>query len=76
MARVERKIGGYHHTQEDEETTWNIEHMLNTDSPVVDCWIMHESELRRFMPLSVNVLDANSVSLTFSSPMAGEAIVL
>lgn len=76
MARVERINGSYHHTQTTADTTWGIDHMLGTTSPVIDCWIDVSGSKTKLLPLSVDVTDANTVVLTFTATTAGEALVV
>lgn len=76
MARVERINGSYYHTQATADTTWGIDHMLDTTSPVVDCWVDVSGSKTKLLPLSVDVTDANTVVLTFTTATAGEALVV
>jgi len=67
---------GFRHVQSTTSTTWNVQHNLHTSSPVVDCWIDQAGTLTKIIPLSVDVVDEDNVTITFSSVRAGEAFVV
>lgn len=57
--------------------TWTVVHNLNTSYPIVDVYVLNQSsEYAKFLPAHVNVVDANTVQLTFTSAKAGKAMVM
>jgi hypothetical protein len=76
MPLVSRINGSYYYEQATASDTWTIVHNLNTDSPVVDCWVDVSGSKTKLLPLSVDVTDANTVVLTFTATTAGEALVV
>lgn len=67
---------GFVYNQETPSDTWVISHNLNTNAPVVDCWVNDDGNLRKIFPLSVSVTSSNTVTVTFSTPYAGKAYVI
>ena len=84
MSRVIPSI--YRHTQAVASATWTITHNLggngSTGIPIVDCYVTDNGHPSKIIPASVtiplvnNLSDKNSVVVTFSTPRAGEAIVV
>lgn len=64
----------YRHEQTVAASTWTIAHNLYT-YPVVDAWTTDGGSLKKIMPQSVTYTDANTVTLTFTSPISGYAMV-
>lgn len=56
-------------------TVWNIAHNLNTIDIAVDVIIDNAGTDEKVMPLSIEVVDANNIKITFSSAQAGQARV-
>lgn len=69
------KVTGYRHTQDTASTTWTITHNLDTESPVVDCWIDESGTTTKILPQSVVATSPSVVTITFSSAKAGIAYV-
>ena len=57
-------------------TTWNIQHNLNTTSPIIDVWYNNAGVMTRILPASTQVVDSNNVTLTFSTAVAGVAKIV
>lgn len=62
-----------------EQTTpsmeWVIVHNLGTLAPAIDIWIIDAGETIKILASTVVATDANTVTLTFSSPRSGKAII-
>jgi hypothetical protein len=65
----------YTHTQEVPTTVWTLVHNLGILVPVVDCWIDDGGVMVPIIPLSVNHIDVNTATVTFSSTQFGIAYV-
>jgi len=63
---------GYNYTQSPGSSTWNINHNLNTYTPLVD---VYDSTYHQLIPASVTSIDANNTRITFSTAQAGFAII-
>jgi len=63
---------GYPFTQSPGSNTWNINHNLNTLTPLVD---VYDSTYNQLIPASVTSIDANNTRITFSTAQAGFAII-
>jgi hypothetical protein len=63
---------GYPFTQNPGSSTWNINHNLNTLTPLVD---VYDSTYYQLIPASVTSIDANNTRITFSTAQAGFAII-
>lgn len=61
------------HVQDVAASEWNINHNLNTLSPVVDCQININGEVQKILPVSVEVVDSMNVKVTWSSDRTGTA---
>lgn len=68
-----REITGYTHTQSTPSQTWTIAHNLNTTSVNVQVF---DTSNRAFIPDEVEVLNPNSVQVTFGTLIDGRAVVL
>jgi len=64
---------GFTYTQTTASTTWNINHGLNLTCPVIQVYINYEGGVQRIIPLSVSVVDANNLTVTFSEAQSGYA---
>lgn len=62
--------------QESPATTWTITHGLDTECPIVDIYVLHEGDYKKFWPLGVSVVDPATVEVTFTSATAGYATVM
>ena len=61
-------------------TTWNINHNLSGNGsqgiPIVDVHVDDGSgNLSKIIPASTEIIDANNVTLTFSIPRTGYAVI-
>lgn len=66
---------GYRHIQETASATWVIVHRGNTMTPIVDVWFDNNGSKEKVMPSDV-VVDSNiQVTIHFTQPYAGEALV-
>lgn len=70
------RVGSYEHIQSAESDTWTITHNLNTDTPVVDCWVLDGGLNTKIMPETVVATSVNVVTVTFSIAYAGRALVV
>jgi hypothetical protein len=59
------------HTQSTAATTWNITHNLNLLAPIVDTWIVINGSNVKVLPVSVEVVNVNNITITFSAPQIG-----
>lgn len=66
----------YTHIQSTASTEWNVVHNLNQLYPVVDCWIQLGNDVVKIVPESVQVIDAQTVQIVFSTAFAGKACVV
>ena len=55
-------------------STWEIEHNLNR-YPIVDVWFVNEGETVRLNPNQVTYVDPNNVTISFSIPQSGFAVL-
>lgn len=69
-------IRGYRHTQSTPSTIWTINHNLGLSYPIVDVFYNNNGTMTKILPSSVEVLNVNTVQLTFTSAIAGEAEVM
>lgn len=68
---------GVLHDQTSASTLWTIVHNLGTLAPVIDCWVDDGLGAQiKIIPLGVIVVDANTVTASFSSARAGTARVV
>lgn len=74
MALTQQIAKTYEHVQTSASTTWVIVHNLNL-YPVVDIFVDHEGEKHKILPLSVEYTNANTCTITFSTPRTGLATV-
>lgn len=68
-----REITAYTHNQSSEALTWTIDHGMNTTSVQVQIF---DTNNRVIIPDEIEVLDPDSVSVTFGTLFAGRAVVL
>ena len=62
----------YRHTESPASTVWNINHSLDKLAVLVQCY---DSTGTMLMPLSVEIIDANNVTVTFASAVEGYAVI-
>lgn len=65
----------YTHEQAVAASEWNIVHNLNTSAPSYHCYIEIGGVSTQIIPASAEVVDANTLKLTFTSARAGTARV-
>lgn len=70
------RTAGYVHDQSVASVTWNINHNKNTNTPVIDFWTIDDAKYVKVFPLSIQVIDADNVTATFSSARSGKAMVV
>lgn len=75
MALIKRLATSYTHTQDTADTLWTIVHNAG-GYPIVDAYTVHNGETIKIMPAAVTYVDANTCTLTFSTPRAGFATVV
>lgn len=63
----------YKHTQSTEATTWNIFHSLNSLTPIVT---VYDAANKVMIPQDIQSTDANSLTITFTSPESGSASII
>ena len=63
----------YEHTAP--STIWEVEHNLNTLTPLVECWVNTDGVQFKIFPLSVKPKDKNTIQITFTRPYAGRAVI-
>ena len=77
MARVKPTV--YRHDQMTPALEWTIAHNLSGGGatiPAVDVFIQDGGQTMKMIPAGIEIMDANTVKLTFSQPRFGFAIVL
>lgn len=67
-------ISSYVHTQDSASETWNVEHNLNTGTPVV---MVYDGQPDYIIPANIEPVDNNNLTISFSpgNGTAGKAIV-
>jgi len=68
-----REITAYTHSQNTDSATWTINHGMNTTSINVQ---VYDTNNRAVIPDNVEVLNPDSVQVTFSTAIQGRAVVL
>lgn len=63
---------GFNFTQNPGATTWNINHNLNSFTPLVN---VYNLSYRQLIPAEIISVDANNTQITFSTAQAGYAIL-
>jgi ribosomal protein L2 len=69
-------IKGYKHTQSTPATVWTINHNLGTQAPIVDVFYNDGGQMTKVLPSNIQVVNSNTVTLTFSTPISGTAEVV
>ena len=58
-------------------TTWNVNHALNNDTPLVDAMASgFGGEREKALPLSIDIVDADNVTVTWTLATAGTVRVI
>ncbi len=65
----------YTHEQTVADVEWTIVHNLNTVAPSYHCYIDVNGVSTQIIPASAEVIDANTLKLTFSAARSGVARV-
>jgi hypothetical protein len=68
-----RELTAYTHNQSPASTTWNIQHDLNTIDITV---AVYGTDNQMFIPDSIQTTGVNTATVTFSSAVAGRAVVI
>jgi len=63
----------YVHTQTIASTTWNINHGMNTDGTIIQCY---DSSKQLVEPISVVLTDSNNTVVTFETAESGKAYMI
>ena len=71
--RMQRGVKRYEHVQGVASDTWNINHNLNKEIVVNDVYIEHNGFNEKIIPMSVDMVDADNIVITWSKPMTGVA---
>jgi multisubunit Na+/H+ antiporter MnhE subunit len=66
-------ISMYHHTQASPSATWTINHKINSQHAIVDCFIDINSTLAQAIPLSVVSTTPGTTVVSWSEPQSGYA---
>lgn len=70
----------YRHTQSSPSTLWTVNHNLGggggTGIPIVDVVADNNGSTVKVMPLQINVVDKNTVTIEFSVAQSGTAVVV
>lgn len=66
----------YTHTQSSASTTWNIMHSLGTTDLVYSVYVQVGLDLVSIIPNNISFVDANNITITFSSPLIGKAVFI
>jgi hypothetical protein len=78
MPRVIPSI--YRHTQAIAASTWAITHNLggngSTGIPIVDCYVTDNGYPSKIIPSRVEMVDKNNITVLFSVPRTGEAVII
>jgi hypothetical protein len=70
----------YRHEQATLANTWTINHKLGgaggAGIPIIDVTVLEGSTYQKMIPGVTTMIDANNISITFSEPRVGFAIVI
>lgn len=69
-------VSVYRHTQSVASATWTIEHKINTQYAIIDCFIDINSTVAQALPVSVSSTVAGTTIVTWSEPQTGYAIAV
>lgn len=68
----------YSYFQSTASTTWNITHNLNSEYVLAQCWMftgMDETNSEIVMPEDIQIIDNNTIQITFADPTMGVAAI-
>lgn len=68
-----REINTYMHMEPNPTLVWNINHNLKVGTPIVQ---IYDNDSKNVIPDAIEIVDENSVSITFSVPQSGRATVV
>jgi hypothetical protein len=75
MTRPQRQIAtNYNHTQSTPASTWTINHNLY-GYPIVDIFILSSGVMQKIIPLQVTYVNNVTCTVTFTTALAGFAVV-
>lgn len=70
----------FRHEQETPAVTWTITHNLGMNGsqgiPIVDVYLDNGGDLTKIIPSNCEIIDENTVQLTFGIARAGFAVVI
>ena len=70
----------YRHEQDVPSATWTINHNIgangSTGLPIVDTFIQENGFDEKIIPVSVKMINSNTVEIEFSIPRAGFAVII
>jgi hypothetical protein len=69
-------MDAFNFTQSSPSTTWNINHKLNNLNPNVDVRITYRTVFQKVLPYRVVGVDANNITIVFTSPQSGTARII
>lgn len=67
---------GYRYDQATAADTWTIDHNLDVEYPVVDCWVDISGTLTKIIPSSLTATSGKQVVVSFTTQYAGNATVI
>lgn len=68
-----QEIDTYVHFQNDPAITWNVQHQLH--AATINAQVFDTNQ-KMLLPDDVTIISADAVSITFSAPIAGRAIIM
>ena len=68
---LSRGVKRFVYTQDTASDTWTIVHNLNSLSIVTDAITVHSGGDEKIIPYSVNVVDANTIIVSWTMPRTG-----
>lgn len=68
--------GSYIHTQTTAASTWTITHNLNSTEVNIDVIVDNAGTREKILPQDITIVDANTVSVAFSTALTGSARVV
>lgn len=68
-----KELDTFTYQQSPASATWTINHNLNTTTPMVQ---VYDNTPRMLIPDEINIVDANNLTITFGSPLAGTAVLM
>lgn len=74
LVRTKRGLTTYQHNQISASSTWSINHALGS-KPTIDVMMEIDGVVEKVFPASVTHVDNNNVTITWSSPRTGYAVL-